>query len=102
MLNNILILNKEVLIYNPFIINRNWIFIINDFKILILMFLNKGNFNNFIINDIFIKFKVIIKNKVLIILNYKLNLLKTFMFFFNENVIFYKERIINLKTNNVK
>jgi hypothetical protein len=64
-----LILNKEVFIYNAFIISRCYILNINDFKVLILTLLYKSNFIGFNINNSFIKFKVIIKGKAFMFLN---------------------------------
>jgi hypothetical protein len=69
MLSNILVFNKEVFAYNSFIINYNYILNINDFKVLILTFLYKGNFVNLNINNSLIKFKVIINNKLFIFFN---------------------------------
>jgi hypothetical protein len=69
MLSNILVLNKEVFIYNTFIISYNYILNINDFKVLILILLYKSNFVNLNINNSFIKLKVIIKGKAFIFLN---------------------------------
>jgi hypothetical protein len=61
--------------YNSSITSYSRVFIINNFKVLTLAFLNKGNSNSFIINNSFIKLKIISKGKAFTLLNYKLNLL---------------------------
>ena len=55
--------------YNTFIINRNYIFIINNFKVLILLYLYKGNFNIININNSFIKLEVINDNETFTFFN---------------------------------
>jgi hypothetical protein len=73
-LNNILIFNIKVLIYNTFIINYCRVFIINDFKVFILLYLYKNNYNIVHFNNSFVKLKVINKIKLFIFLYYKLRL----------------------------
>jgi hypothetical protein len=47
----------------------NYILTKNNFKVLILILLYKGNSNNLNINNIIIKLKIIINNKVFIFFN---------------------------------
>jgi hypothetical protein len=61
--------------YISFTTSYSRVLIINNFKVLILAFLNKGNSNSFIINNSLIKLKIIGKSKAFALLNYKLNLL---------------------------
>ena len=63
MLSNILVLNKEAFAYNTSIISCNCILNVNDFKVLILTFLYKGNSSNLSINNTIIKLEIIISNK---------------------------------------
>jgi hypothetical protein len=58
--------------YNTSIINYCYVFIINNFKIFILLYLYKSNYNIISFNNSFIKFKVINKIKLFIFLYYKL------------------------------
>ena len=61
--------NKEVLIYNPLITYYYYILTKNNIKVLILVFLYKSNSSNLSINNIIIKFEIIINNKVFIFFN---------------------------------
>jgi hypothetical protein len=58
--------------YNVFIIDYCRVFVINDFKVFILLYLYKNNYNIVSFNNFFIKLKVINKTKSLIFLRYKL------------------------------
>jgi hypothetical protein len=58
--------------YNTFIINYYYIFIINDFKVFILLYLYKNNYNIISFNNSFIKLKIINKSKILIFFYRKL------------------------------
>jgi hypothetical protein len=58
--------------YNVFVINYCRVFIINSFKVLILLYLYKNNYNIVSFNNFFIKLKVISRIKLFIFLYYKL------------------------------
>ena len=58
--------------YSAFITNYYYIFIINNFKVFILLYLYKNNYNIINFNNSFIKLKIINKNKIFIFLYYKL------------------------------
>jgi hypothetical protein len=61
--------------YISFTTSYSRVLIINNFKVLILAFLNKGNSNSFIINNSLIKLKIIGKGEAFTLLSYKLSLL---------------------------
>jgi hypothetical protein len=61
--------------YISFTTSYSRVLIINNFKVLILAFLNKGNSNSFIINNSLIKLKIISKGEAFTLLSYKLSLL---------------------------
>ena len=95
-MNNILVLNSKVLIYSTFIINRSNILIINNFEVLILLYLYKGNTSITSINNSSIKLEIIFKGEILVFLNQKLCLFQVYLLFFSEIIIFNKEDIISL------
>jgi hypothetical protein len=55
--------------YNTFIINRDNVFVINDFEVLTLIYLRKGNINVASVDNSFIELEVVIKSKTLAFLN---------------------------------
>jgi hypothetical protein len=71
-LSNILIFNIKVLAYSAFIANCRYVFVINGFKVLILLYLYKGNYNTVSFDNSFIKLKVISGIKSLTFLCYEL------------------------------
>jgi hypothetical protein len=67
--------------YNTFIINYYYILIINSFKVFILLYLYKSNYNIVNFDNSFIKLKVISKIKPLIFFYYKLYLTAKLLIF---------------------
>ena len=69
MLSDILVLNNKVLTYGTSTTRYSRIFITNNFKILILVYLYKGNTSIISIDNSFIKLKVVIRGKTLAFLS---------------------------------
>jgi hypothetical protein len=90
------------LIYSTFITSYNIIFVINNFEILILVYLYKGNTSIASVNNSFIELEIIIKGETLAFLDQKPSLLQSQLLLFSEGIVFNKECIISLKADNTK
>ena len=74
-MSDILVLNSEVLIYSTFITDCDSVFITDDFKILILVYLRKGNTSIADVDNSFVKLEIIIKSEIFAFLGQKPSLL---------------------------
>jgi hypothetical protein len=101
-LSDILVLDSEVLIYSTSTTGYGGILIINDFEVLILVYLCEGNTSIAGVDNPSIKLEIIIKGKTLAFLGQKPGLLQSQLLLFSEGIIFDKECIISLKADNTK
>jgi hypothetical protein len=73
-LSNILSLNIKVLAYSAFAAGCRRVLVANGFKVLILLYLCKGNYGTVSFDNSFVKLKVMDRTKPLTFLYYELRL----------------------------
>ncbi len=96
MLSDILVLNSEVLTYSTSTTSCSSVLITDDFEVLVLVYLCKGNTSIISVDNSSVKLEVVIKGKTLAFLGQKLRLFQACLLFFSEIVISDKEGIISL------
>jgi hypothetical protein len=104
LLGDILLSSSKVLSNNAFATYNTCNLLLYKFKILILLFLYKGNITIaiFKIYNITIKLKVIVISKAFAFLGYKLGLFKLYLLLLSKIFVSYKKHIIGLQTDNIK
>ena len=101
-MSDILVLDSEVLIYSTSTTSHGGVFVIDDFEVLVLAYLYKGNTSIASVDNSSIKLEVIVKGETLVFLGQKPGLLQSQLFLFNKGVVSDKEYIISLNTDNTK
>ncbi len=90
------------MIYSTSTTSRGSVLITNDFEVLALAYLCKGNTSVAGVDNSSIKLEVVIKGKTLAFLGQKLRLFQACLLFFSEIVVSNKEGVVSLQTNNTK
>jgi hypothetical protein len=75
-LSDILVLDREILVYGTLITYCYYVLVIDGFKVFALAFLYKGDSSVINVNDAVIEFKVMSNNKTFMFLNQELGFLK--------------------------
>ena len=91
-----MVLDSEVLIYSTSTTGRGGVLITDDFEVLVLAYLCKGNISIAGMDNSSVKLEVIIKGEILAFLDQKLHLFQAYLLFFSEIVISDKEDVVSL------
>jgi hypothetical protein len=95
-LSDILVLDVKVLAYNAFITSYRCVFIVDDSKVLTLLYLCKGNCGIISFDNPFIELEVVSGSEMLAFLRYKLHLFQACLLFFSEIVVSNEEGVVSL------
>jgi hypothetical protein len=91
-----LVLDVEVLAYNASTTGCCHVFVTNDFEVLTLLYLCKGNYSAISFDNPSIKLEVVSGSETLAFLRYKLRLFQACLLFFSEIVVSDEEGVVSL------
>ena len=97
-----MVLDGEVLTYSTSTTGRGGVLVADDFEVLALAYLRKGNTSVAGVDNSSVELEVVIKGETLAFLDQKLRLFQTCLLFFSEIVVSDEEGVISLQTNNTK